>query len=97
MGCFGAMNCRYCCQVFFREGRKFIGQFTPYIALDLGMAAHAPLRNSFGGSPVGATLVFMQVEILDMDLSYSNILTQSTPREQGNATGLFQVRTLLRF
>ncbi|WP_019220842.1 ShlB/FhaC/HecB family hemolysin secretion/activation protein [Bartonella senegalensis] len=81
-----------------KMGRKFIGQFTPYMALDLGMVANAPLRNSFGGSLVGATLGFhASGEILDMDLSYSNILTQSTPREQGNTAGLFQVRTLLRF
>lgn len=80
------------------RGRQFIGQFAPYMALDLGMAAHAPLRNSFGGSLVGATLGFhASGEILDMDLSYSNILIQSTPREQGHTTGLFQVRTLLRF
>lgn len=81
-----------------KMGRRFMSQFAPYMALDLGMIANAPLRNSFGGSLVGATLGFhASGEILDMDLSYSNILIQSTPREQGNATGLFQVRTLLRF
>ncbi|CAK00850.1 ShlB/FhaC/HecB family hemolysin secretion/activation protein [Bartonella tribocorum] len=81
-----------------KMGRRFMSQFAPYMALDLGMIANASLRNSFGGSLVGATLGFhASGEILDMDLSYSNILTQSTPREQGNATGLFQVRTLLRF
>lgn len=81
-----------------KMGRRFMSQFAPYMALDLGMVANAPLRNSFGGSLVGTTLGFhASGEILDMDLSYSNILTQSTPREQGNATGLFQVRALLRF
>ncbi|GAA5098050.1 ShlB/FhaC/HecB family hemolysin secretion/activation protein [Bartonella acomydis] len=79
-------------------GRKFMGQFAPYMALDLGMVANAPHRNSFGGNLVGATLGFhASGEILDIDASYSDILIQSTPIEKGNATGLFQVRALLRF
>ncbi|GAA5111395.1 ShlB/FhaC/HecB family hemolysin secretion/activation protein [Bartonella jaculi] len=79
-------------------GRKFMSQFAPYVALDLGSAANNPSKNSFGGSLVGATLGFHATgEITDVDVSYSNILTQSTPREKDNATGVFQVRALLRF
>ncbi|EJF77024.1 Hemolysin transporter protein shlB precursor [Candidatus Bartonella washoeensis] len=81
-----------------QRGRKFMRQFAPYVALDLGSAANDASKNSFGGSLVGATLGFHATgEILDMDLSYSNILIQSTPREKDNATGVFQMRALLRF
>ncbi|WP_375683104.1 MULTISPECIES: ShlB/FhaC/HecB family hemolysin secretion/activation protein [unclassified Bartonella] len=81
-----------------RMGRKFMSQFAPYMALDLGAVANNVNKNSFGGSLVGATLGFHATgDITDIDVSYSNILTQSTVREKGNATGLFQVRALLRF
>ncbi|WP_375634961.1 MULTISPECIES: ShlB/FhaC/HecB family hemolysin secretion/activation protein [unclassified Bartonella] len=81
-----------------RMGRKFMSQFAPYMALDLGAVANDVNKNSFGGSLVGATLGFHATgDITDIDVSYSNILTQSTVREKGNATGLFQVRALLRF
>uniref|UniRef100_UPI0035CF2C8F ShlB/FhaC/HecB family hemolysin secretion/activation protein n=1 Tax=unclassified Bartonella TaxID=2645622 RepID=UPI0035CF2C8F len=81
-----------------RMGRKFMSQFAPYMALDLGAVANDVNKNSFGGSLVGATLGFHATgDITDVDVSYSNILTQSTVREKGNATGLFQVRALLRF
>ncbi|WP_396584138.1 ShlB/FhaC/HecB family hemolysin secretion/activation protein [Bartonella grahamii] len=81
-----------------RMGRKFMSQFAPYMALDLGAVANDVSKNSFGGRLVGATLGFHATgDITDVDVSYSNILTQSTVREKGNATGLFQVRALLRF
>ncbi|WP_375677058.1 ShlB/FhaC/HecB family hemolysin secretion/activation protein [Bartonella sp. AP88XZML] len=81
-----------------RMGRKFMSQFAPYMALDLGAVANDVNKNSFGGSLVGATLGFHATgDITDVDVSYSNILTQSTVREKGNSTGLFQVRALLRF
>ncbi|WP_375638830.1 ShlB/FhaC/HecB family hemolysin secretion/activation protein [Bartonella sp. AA16NXGY] len=81
-----------------RMGRKFMSQFAPYMALDLGAVANNVNKNSFGGNLVGATLGFHATgDITDIDVSYSNILTQSTVREKGNATGLFQVRALLRF
>ncbi|ACS51828.1 hemolysin activator protein Hec [Bartonella grahamii as4aup] len=81
-----------------RMGRKFMSQFSPYMALDLGAVANDVSKNSFGGRLVGATLGFHATgDITDVDVSYSNILTQSTVREKGNKTGLFQVRALLRF
>ncbi|MBB4077279.1 hemolysin activation/secretion protein [Bartonella fuyuanensis] len=81
-----------------RMGRKFMSQFSPYMALDLGAVANDVNKNSFGGSLVGATLGFHATgDITDIDVSYSNILTQLTVQEKGNATGLFQVRALLRF
>ncbi|WP_409361102.1 ShlB/FhaC/HecB family hemolysin secretion/activation protein [Bartonella heixiaziensis] len=81
-----------------RMGRNFMSQFAPYMALDLGAVANDVSKNSFGGCLVGATLGFHATgDITDVDVSYSNILTQSTVREKGNATGLFQVRALLRF
>ncbi|EJF92237.1 ShlB/FhaC/HecB family hemolysin secretion/activation protein [Bartonella taylorii] len=81
-----------------RMGRKFMSQFAPYVALDLGRAANNADKNSFGGSLVGASVGFhASGEILDMDLSYSNILSQLTAKEQGNSAGIFQIRTLLRF
>ncbi|WP_156851663.1 ShlB/FhaC/HecB family hemolysin secretion/activation protein [Bartonella refiksaydamii] len=79
-------------------GRKFMSQFAPYMALDLGAVANDVSKNSFGGSLVGATVGFHATgEILDVDVSYSNILTQSTQREKDNTTGVFQMRALLRF
>ncbi|WP_455475526.1 ShlB/FhaC/HecB family hemolysin secretion/activation protein [Bartonella sp. B17] len=80
------------------KGRKFVEQFAPYVALDLGKAANNPLKNSFGGNLVGATLGFHETgETLDFDVSYSNILNALTPLRHKNATGVFQMRALLRF
>ncbi|VEJ46081.1 ShlB/FhaC/HecB family hemolysin secretion/activation protein [Bartonella vinsonii] len=80
------------------KGRKVMSQFSPYLALDLGAVANDVSKNSFGGRLVGATLGFhADGEMMDIDLSYSNLLKASRPIEKGNAVGVFQVRTLLRF
>ncbi|WP_246792578.1 ShlB/FhaC/HecB family hemolysin secretion/activation protein, partial [Bartonella grahamii] len=60
-------------------GHNFMSQFSPYMALDLGAVANDVSKNSFGGRLVGATLGFHATgDITDVDVSYSNILTQST-------------------
>ncbi|MCZ2159172.1 ShlB/FhaC/HecB family hemolysin secretion/activation protein, partial [Bartonella sp. 220] len=80
------------------KGRKVMSQFSPYLALDLGAVVDDASKNSFGGRLIGATLGFHAAgEMMDIDLSYSNLLKASTPIEKGNPVGVFQVRALLRF
>ncbi|UTO29360.1 ShlB/FhaC/HecB family hemolysin secretion/activation protein [Bartonella harrusi] len=81
-----------------KRGRKLMSQFSPYLALDLGAVADDASKNSFGGRLVGATLGFHAAgEMMDVDLSYSNLLKASTPLEKGTRGGVLQVRALLRF
>ncbi len=78
--------------------RKLMSQFSPYLAFDLGAVTDDASKNSFGGRLVGATLGFHAAgEMMDVDLSYSNLLKASTPLEKGNRGRVLQVRALLRF
>lgn len=45
-----------------KMGRRFMSQFAPYMALDLGMVANAPLETVLAGASLGQLWVSMQAE-----------------------------------